>query len=71
MVKFNDIGLSPIPLNIDDLSGSMTLVESLYQNASKFRINCKLKFGNEKLERAMKKANKQGSSEGEKRKGKD
>ena len=66
ILKFNDIGLSPVPLNIDDLSGSRTLEESSYQNAAKFHKSCKLKFGNEKLERTMKKANKQGSSEGEK-----
>ena len=36
ILKFNDIGLSPVPLNIDHLSGSRTLGESLYQNAAKF-----------------------------------
>ena len=69
-MKFNDISLLPVPLNIDDLSGSGTLGESLYQNGVKFHKTCKLKFGNQKLEREMKKANKQGSSEGEKPKAK-
>ena len=66
ILKLNNIGLSPVPPNIDDLSGSRTLKESLYQNDAKFHKTCKLKFRNGKLERAMKKANKQGSSEEEK-----
>ena len=36
ILKLNNIGLSPVPPNIDDLSGSRTLKESLYQNAAKF-----------------------------------
>ena len=70
MLEFNNIGLPPVTLNIDDLNGSRTLEESLYQNAATFHKTYKLKFGNEKLERAMKKANKQGSRGGEKPKAK-
>ena len=29
-MKFTDIGLSPVPLDVDDMSGSRTLGESLY-----------------------------------------
>ena len=36
ILKFNDIGLSPVPLNTDNLSGSRTLGKSLCQNVANF-----------------------------------
>ena len=51
--------MSPVLIDIDKLRGTTeTLGESLFNNSAKFHKSCKLKFGNEKLQRAMKKSQK-------------
>ena len=53
----------PTPIDVQLLTGSTTLGESLELNSAKFHKSCKLKFGKEKLERALKKLNKSEATE--------
>ena len=56
MLKFHAIDSLPVPLDIEELSDSKSLGASLFHHAAKFHKKCKLKFGNEKLEKAMKRS---------------
>ena len=54
ILKFESLNLLPVPLNLDELSGGTALGTSLLNHNAKFHKTCKLKFGNEKLEKAIK-----------------
>ena len=55
IMKFDNIEMSPVFIDVNKLRGTETLGESLYNNSAKYHKSCKLKFGNEKLQRAIKK----------------
>ena len=59
ILKFESLNLLPVPLNLDELSGGTALGTSLLNHKVKFNKTCKLKFGNEKLEKAIKRHEKQ------------
>ena len=59
ILKFESLNLLPVPLNLDELSGGIALGTSLLNHKAKFHKTCKLKFGNEKLEKAIKRHKKQ------------
>ena len=59
ILKFESLNLLPVPLNLNELSGGTALGTLLLNHKSKFRKTCKLKFGNEKLEKAIKRHEKQ------------
>ena len=59
ILKFESLNLLPVPLNLDGLSGGTALGTSLLNHKAKFHKTCKLKFGNEKLEKAIKRHEKQ------------
>ena len=44
----------PVPMDVDELSGGEALGTSLFNHPVKFHKTCKLKFGDEKLEKAIK-----------------
>lgn len=52
------IDMLPVSLNIIELCGTETFGKPLYQHLAKFHKSYTLKFGNEKLERAIKKSEK-------------
>ena len=52
------MNLLPVPLEMNKLRSKLELGDSLTRHATKFYKSCKLKFGNEKLDKAMKKFNK-------------
>ena len=54
ILKFESLNLLPVPLNLDELSGGTALGTSLLNHKAKFHKTCKLKFGNEKLKKAIK-----------------
>ena len=54
ILKFESLNLLPVPLNFNELSGGTVLGTSLLNHKAKFHKTCKLKFGNEKLEKAIK-----------------
>ena len=49
----------PVPLDADKLKGTAILDHSLNSHKAKFHKFCKLKFGKEKLDRAIQKYNSQ------------
>ena len=51
-----------VPLKMNELRGKLDLGDSLTRHAAKFHKSCKLKFGNEKLDKAMNKFEKQEKS---------
>ena len=53
------MNLLSIPLKMNTLRGNLELGHSLIRLAAKFHKSYKLKFGNEKLDKAMKKFEKQ------------
>ena len=53
--KFYDMNLLPVPLKMNKLRRKLELGDSLTLRAVKFHKSCKLKFGNKKLDKAMKK----------------
>ena len=58
--RFNHMNLLPVPLKMNKLKGKLKLGDSLPpHHAAKFQKLSKLKFGNEKLHKAMKKFEKQ------------
>ena len=59
ILKFESWNLLPVPLNLDELSGGTALGTSLLNNKAKFHKTCKLKFGNEKIEKVIKRHEKQ------------
>ena len=59
ILKFELLNLLPVPLNLDELSGGTALETSLLNHKAKFHKTCKLKFGNEKLNKAIKRHEKQ------------
>ena len=55
ILKFDQLGALPIPLDIELLmDGHEQLPESLFRHSAKFHKSCKLKFGQVKLDRAIK-----------------
>ena len=59
ILKFESLNLLPVPLNLDELSGGTALGTSLLNHKAKFHKPCKFKFGNKKLEKAIKRHEKQ------------
>ena len=59
ILKFESLNLLPVPLNLDELSGGTALGTSLLNHKAKFHKTCKFKFGNKKLEKAIKRHEKQ------------
>ena len=59
ILKFESLNLLPVPLNLDELSGGIALGTSLLNHKAKFHKTCKLKFGSEKQEKAIKRHEKQ------------
>ena len=59
ILKFESLNALPVPMEVDELSGGEALVTSLFNHSVKFHKTCKLKFGKEKLEKAIKKHEKQ------------
>ena len=53
------MNLLPVPLKMNKLRGKLQLGDSLTCHVAKFHKSCKLKFGNEKLDKAVKKFEKQ------------
>ena len=53
ILKFKSLNLLAAPLNLDELSGVTALGTWLLNHKAKFHKNCKLKFGNKKLEKAI------------------
>ena len=49
----------PVPMEVDELSGGEALRTSLFNHSAKFHKTCKLKFGKEKLEKVIKRHEKQ------------
>ena len=54
ILKFESLNLLPLPLNLNELSGSTVLGTLLLNHKATIQKTCKLKFGNEKLEKAIK-----------------
>ena len=63
--KFYDMNLLPVPLKMNKLRRKLELGDSLTLRAVKFHKSCKLKFGNKKLDKAMKKFEKKTRKSGE------
>ena len=59
ILQFDSINALPVPLDIGKLSGTNSLGKSLFIHAAKFHKTCKLKFGNEKLAKAMQRREKE------------
>ena len=59
ILKFESLNLLPVPLNLDEWRGGTALGTSLLNHKAKFHKTRKLKFGNEKLEKAIKRHEKQ------------
>ena len=59
ILKFESLNLLPVPLNLDELSGGTALGTSLLNHKTKLNKTCNLKFGNEKLKKAIKRHEKQ------------
>ena len=62
IIKFHSMNLLPVQLKMNKLRGTLELGDSLIRHAAKFHKSCKLKFGKEKLEKAMKKFEKKEKS---------
>ena len=62
IVKFESVNALPVPMEVDDLSGGEASRTSLFNHSAKFHKTCKLKFGKEKLEKAIKRHEKQDNS---------
>ena len=61
-MKFHEINMLPVPIDTDKSAGDTNLSYALFQHSGKFRKTCKLKFGNEKLEKCEKSGSKIDSS---------
>ena len=59
ILKFESLNLLLVPVNLNQLSGGTAPGTSLLNHKAKFHKTCKLKFGNEKLEKAIKRHEKQ------------
>ena len=60
--NLHHMNLLSVPLKINTLRGNLELSHSLIRLVAKFHKSYKLKFGNEKLDKAMKKFEKQEKS---------
>ena len=52
--KFHHMNVLPVPLKMNNLRWKLKLGDSLIRHAAKSHKSCKLKFRNEKLNKAMK-----------------
>ena len=59
ILKFESLNLLPVLLNFNESSGGTALGTSLLNHKAKFDKTCKLKFGNQKLEKTIKRHEKQ------------
>ena len=59
ILKFELLNALLVPIEVDELSGGKALGTSLFNHSSKFHKTGKLKFGKEKLEKAIKRHEKQ------------
>ena len=55
IAKFDSIDMLPVPLDIDKLKEGVALGDSLIRNEANFHKSCKLKFSNDKLNKAIQK----------------
>ena len=60
--NFHHMNILSVPLKMNTLRGNLELDDSLARHVAKFHNSCKLKFGNEKLDKCMKKFEKQEKS---------
>ena len=60
--KFHHMNLLPVPLKMNKLRGKLHLGDSLTRHAANFHKSCKLKFGDKKLDKALKQFEKQEKS---------
>ena len=54
IVTFESLNALLVPMEVDELSRGEALATSLFNHSAKFYKTCKLKFGKEKLEKAIK-----------------